>query len=199
MTDEHRPVTAEDLLVTYDDLVSRKKPVTKTVTIVLDPVLADEYEDAKRERDVASARAGARPADSDVQARLWEAEETLARLEARLEEERALVRFTFRAIGRAAYDALASLHPPTPAQRAHGKATGQETVVNEETFPPALVAASLVEPKLSPAEAQALWADDAWNSAELLALFAAAAGVNGTRRTVELGKGSRRTQPSAQS
>jgi hypothetical protein len=187
---EQRPMT-------FDHLVSRKKPITKTVAIALDPDLAEELEEARRGRDTAAARAGARANDSEAQAQLWEAEERLAQVEARMVDEEAVAYFTFRSIGRALYDALVDEHQPTPAQRAKAKSLGMgEIAWNPDTFPPALVAACLVTPPLTSDEMQALWRDDAWNQAELNAMLQAAVDVNGSRRTVELGKGSRKTQAS---
>lgn len=192
---------AERRPVTYDYLASRKRPVTDTVGIVLDPDLAEELEEARQARDAAWARAQARQNDSDAQAALWEAEEKLAQVQQRMVDEEAVVQFTFRSIGRAAYDALVDANPATPAQRAKFKAQGITEGINwnEETFPPALVAACLVEPKLSEAEVQALWRDPNWNQAELSALVVAAIKVNGNRRTADLGKGSQRTRSSAPS
>lgn len=189
--------------LTFEELVSRKKPATVTVPVALDPDLAGELEDARRARDLAAVKAEARPNDSDAQARLWETEEAYDRLMARMEEEGVVVHFVLRAIGRATYDALQDAHPPTQEQRNKAKRLGLDAsgalAWNPETFPAALVAASLVEPKLSEAEMQALWADDNWNQAELSELFAAAVKVSGTRRTVELGKDSTRIRRSAPS
>lgn len=184
---------------TLDHLLSRKKPVTRTVWVCLDPELAERHEELRKARDVAALRAGARADDSDAQARLWEAEAALERAQAELDEGDVMVSFTFRSIGRAAYDALVNAHPPTPAQRAQAKSLGQDTNINLETFPPALVAACLVEPKLSVDEAQALWRDDNWNQAELTKLFNGAFAVNSTSPSGDLGKDSRRTQLSGRS
>jgi len=163
----------------------------------MDPELAELHGDAKRAQEIAANRAAARPNDTDAQAELWRAEQALEELENRLRDEDAIVEFTFRSIGRAAYDALANAHQPTALQRAQAKALGMgEIMWNTETFPPALVAASLVEPKLSAEEVESIWRDDNWNQAELNALLQAAVEVNGTRRTVELGKGSSKTRSS---
>ncbi len=183
-----------------DHLLSRKKAVTKTVAIALDPELAEELEEARRARDAAVSRANARSTDSEAQAQLWEAEELYAKAEQRLIDEDAIAHFTFRGIGRAAYDALVDAHQPTPAHRAKAKSLGMgEIAWNPDTFPPALVAACLVEPKLTPDEMVALWGDDNWNQSELNAMLEAAITVNGTRRTIDLGKGSKVTQRSGRS
>lgn len=187
--------------VTLDHLISQKKAVTETVEIVLDPALAEELESARKTRDVAAARASVRSTDSEAQAQMWEAEEIVARLERQVEEEEVAVYFTFRSIGRATFDALVAAHPAGPEQRAKYKRAGvtEDIPWNEDTFPPAIIAASLVEPKLTEEEVRALWLADNWNQAELSVLALAAIKVNGVRRTTDLGKGSRKTQPSAQS
>jgi hypothetical protein len=186
-----------DKPLTFDHLRSRKKPTTTSVTIVLDPDLYDTYDAARRRRDQAQAQAAARPDDSEAAAQLWEAQDSFDKVERRLEEEEALAVFTFRSIGRKAYDDLVADHPPTKDQRLKAKASGLGDIAwNHDTFPPALVAASLVEPALDAEQMAALWADPNWNQAELVALMNAAIEVNGTRRTVEVGKDWRATRTS---
>jgi hypothetical protein len=188
--------------VTLDHLLSQKKATTETVEIVLDPELAEELAEARKTRDAAAARASVRTTDSEAPAQMWEAEETVARLERKVEEEEVAVYFTFRSIGRAAFDSLVAAHPAGAEQRARLKRFGvnaEDVPWDEESFPPAIIAASLVEPKLTEAEVRALWHADNWNQAELSALVIAAIKVNGVRRTADLGKGSRKTQPSGRS
>lgn len=185
---------------TFDHLVSRKRPITKTVPIALDPELAEQYSQAKRAQELAAARAAARSNDSEAHTELWQAESALAEIEQRMRDEDAVAYFTFRSVGRAAYDALVDAHQPTPAQRARAKSLGMgEIAWNPDTFPPALVALCLQDPDLSEAEVFAIWNNDNWNQAELNALVQAAVEVNGTRRTVELGKDSPRTPSSGPS
>lgn len=182
---------------TFDHLVSRKRPVTKTVSIVLDPELAEEHAEAQQARGFASTRAGARPSDTDAQLELFQAEQRLEDIEARLRDEDAIADFTFRSVGRAAYDGLVNAHQPTASQRAQAKSLGMgEIAWNPDTFPPALVALCLAEPKLTEEEVCSLWESDDWNQAELSVLLQAAVEVNGTRRSVELGKDWRKTPPS---
>lgn len=187
---------------TFDHLVSRKRPNTKVVAIALDPELAEQHAVAKRAQEMAAARAAGSSDDSERYTELWQAEAALAEIEARLRDEDAVAYFTLRSVGRAAYDAVVDTHQPTPAQRAKAKSLGiGEIAWNPDTFPPALVALCLEsveipgrEPeKLTEEQVLAIWADDNWNQAELTTLLNAAAEVNGTRRTVELGKDWRRT------
>jgi hypothetical protein len=182
---------------TFDHLVSKKRPVTKTVSIVLDPELADEHAEAKEAQGFAANKAAARPADTDAQVELFRAEQRLEAVEARMRDEDAVADFTFRSVGRAAYDALVGTHQPTASQRAQAKSLGMgEIAWNPDTFPPALVALCLSTPKLTEEEVGALWASDDWNQAELAVLLQAAVEVNGTRRTVDLGKDWRKTPSS---
>lgn len=73
----------------------------------------------------------------------------------------------FEAISYKELDSLQAKHPPTQAQRIEGAA------YNRNTFPPALVAACSVEPKISEAEARDIWQSDDWSSGELTTLFQA--------------------------
>lgn len=179
-----RPATA-------DHLKSRKQPATKTVEVVLDPGLAEEVREAERRRDDAERRLTVRPDDDQIQSELWTATADLEALRARGVNEDAVVAVRFRSIGRHAWDDLIRTHAPTEEQVAEAKAAGMaELNFNSETFPPAVVAASLDEPKLSADEVAALWESPEWNQAELGILFAAALEVNNSRHTLDLGKGS---------
>lgn len=175
--------------VTRDHLVGKKKPLTKRIPIVLDPDLAEEHERARRDRDVAQMRSEANPKDPESAFALIGAEDRLAELRRRLEDEGAIVWFTLRGIGRTRYDALLDAHPPTAEMRLKAKAAGFETASwNWDTFPPALVHACLVDSDLTLEDLQEMWDSDDWNQAELTEILNAAVAVNGTRRTVELGK-----------
>lgn len=179
-----RPATA-------DHLRSRKQPATKTVEVVLDPSLAEQVREAERRRDDTERRLGTRPDSEQVQAEAWEAAAALDALRAQAVKDDAVVTVRFRSIGRHAWDDLIRQHPPTDAQVAEAKASGMGDLnFNSETFPPAVVAASLDEPKLTVEEVAAIWDSPDWNQAELGILFAAALEVNNSRHTLDLGKGS---------
>ena len=77
-----------------------------------------------------------------------------------------------RAIGQRAYDALLGEHPPTKKQKDNGDS------YNVETFCPALIALSLVEPTLTFDEASELWSSDTWSRGELSGLFFSCVEVN---------------------
>lgn len=174
---------------TFDHLVGKKKPLTKTVPIVLDPELAEEYEHARHARDLAQTRATVSSDNTEVAFALIEAEQRLEELRRQLEETEAVVVFKFRGIGRSAFNALLDKHQPTAEQRAVAKGQGWDTLAwNPDTFPPAVISACLVEPELTPSQVLELWESPDWNQAELQVILNAAVEVNGQRRTVELGK-----------
>ena len=77
-----------------------------------------------------------------------------------------------RAIGQRAYDALLGEHPPTKKQKDNGDS------YNIETFCPALISLSLVEPRITFEEASELWASEAWSRGELTGLFFTCVEVN---------------------
>lgn len=181
---ERRPAT-------FDHLVGKKKPLQRTIPIVLDPELADEYEIARKDRDLLRTRLELRSDDLEVAARLEQAEKRVAEVEERLTDAEGVVWVTFRGVGRARYDALVEAHPPSAEQQLKAKqqlGTDEKLMWNPDTFPPALIAMSLVEPQLTEVQVLKLWTSEEWNQAELANLLTTAMEVNSTRRTVELGK-----------
>ena len=178
-----RPATA-------DHLKSRKQPATKTVEIVLDPDVARAVHEAEDRVDQAEARQRLNPDDEAAQNALWTAREELDALRAEAAKGDVVVAVKFRSIGRHAYDDLIRQHPPTDEQQAEAKEAGVELNFNTETFPPALVAVSLEEPKMPVEDVVAMWNNANWNAAELTALFNAAVEVNSRRVVLDLGKGS---------
>ncbi len=185
-----RPATA-------DHLRSKKKRATKVVEVVLDPDAARAVHDAEWKVDEAEARLRVAPDDPDAQQAVWTAKENLDTLRAAAAAADAVVTLKFRSIGHVAYDELVRAHPPVADQVAEAKAAGGDLNYNALTFPPAIVAASLEEPKMTAAEVAELWASPDWNLAELSALFQAAVEVNSRRVTLDLGKDSSGTAPTA--
>ena len=154
---------------TIAEIRSAKKPVTKIVHIQLDgevalrlTELSEELEEAKR---------------YDV---LSNAPDTAPSIQAQIDEVRdaskdTVASFTFRSIGRYRYDELVGLpkHQPTKDQKQKDGLS-----FNPDTFPPALVAESCVEPEMSLEDAQEIFSDPDWNGAELQRLFFGALEVN---------------------
>ena len=77
----------------------------------------------------------------------------------------------FQAISAVELDKLRAKHPPTKVQQANGQG------INFETFQPALVAATLIDPEMSEDDAREMWASDYWSSGELMQIFEAASDV----------------------
>lgn len=178
-----RPATADHL--------KKKRPATKTVDVVLDPALAVELRDAEHAHAEAERFLAIHPTDTDLQAAAWAAAEEVEELQSRAVAEDAVVTIRFRSIGRVAWDDLLDRHPPTDEQIAEARRAGLGALnFNSDTYPPAVVAASLDDPKLSAVEVLAMWDSPDWNAAELQVLFAAALEVNQARHTLDVGKGS---------
>lgn len=111
--------------------------------------------------------------------------------------------FTFRAVPRSEWDDLvaAEEHQPTEEQKAEfleglikagvDPAKAEPLSYNPETFAPAAVAASCIEPKLTLEDVLAMWESPDWSAAELARVFQTAMWVNQRADgTVFWGKGS---------
>jgi hypothetical protein len=167
--------TTQPRPATRDHLTSRKKPMTKFVEILLDPDALDIYERAQERLGEATAdtRAAIQRDVDDARAAVIEATVTMK----------------FQSLGRKRYEALIAEHPATEKQNEQAlKETNTEAGYNLDTFPPALIQASCIEPELSLEDVQAIY--DSWNSAELMTLFFAALEVNTQRRTADFLSGS---------
>jgi hypothetical protein len=169
---------------TFEALIN-KKPAETTVQILLDPGLADELDEARSELLTAEERLKAAKQQEtgeevELAADVDEKRKRVDAVVAACREE--TVELRFRAMSRVAYDKLVDRHPPTEAQKKDGQTT------NVETFGPALIAATLVEPKLTEDEVRKL--QETWNMAEASILFNTALGVNVRRRVGDLGKDS---------
>lgn len=159
---------------TFDHL-RKKKPIEKIVHVPLDPDLVEAYEKAVEDFEAADAR------DDDLSV------VSAAREAAREKLEEQTVSLKFRSIGRKRYDALIHDHPPTDEQNEeHQRQYGQKAPYDVETFAPALIAASCVEPEMTAEQVMELFDD--WNPAEVFDLYTAALEVNTQRRVVDLGK-----------
>lgn len=177
--------------LTYADIKKKKKPLFQRVPIALDGDKADEFNAARARVDELEAQL-AELNDKATRSALVDAKNKLEELRSEMEDN--VVVFVFRAIGRPAFEDLTAEHPPTKKQKDEAEKKGaEEPAWNSETFPPALVAAALVEPKLTEEEVLEIWNSDNWNDAELMALFLAAFNVNQNRKVVDLGKDSAQT------
>lgn len=92
------------------------------------------------------------------------------------------VTITFEAIGRDRFEALLDEHTPE-------KEEGSDEVPKEDpdTFGPAIIAASAVEPSMSVEDVQQMW--DSWNRTELNLLYRTALEANTRSAVKRLGEG----------
>lgn len=82
------------------------------------------------------------------------------------------VTLTFQAIGAQEYDKLVGKHPPTSEQRVDGAS------FNIDSFGPALIAKSCLEPEMTEADAKELWGSPEWSRGDLMDLFRKAVDLN---------------------
>jgi hypothetical protein len=189
--------------VPLDHLRSKKRPVMRFVDIFVDTGVAEAINRAKLELETAEGIARNKPGDLSAQVRRDEARTELERLQEQAVEDEQVVRFTFRAIGRKGFEKLKDEHPATPEQqkraREEGLAAGLEPEQTRlqwdaDKFPPALIAAASLEPKITHDEAWELFhVSEDWNEAELASLFLAALAAQQGRDSADLGKGSPKT------
>lgn len=207
MTDDYELPTGSDAAKVLADtngdaVIARllsKPPVTKTVPIVLDPDASDAWAEIAADLQAAEIRARHDPDDGEAAAALTAAQQRHDEVRDGLLADGKVQVFTFRAIGSAAFDALVMDHPSTAEQRARALRLGAEAEPAWDTdkFPPALVAASLADPPLTPEQVDVLFTSSTWNQAELGTLFAVALEVNTARRSIgDVGKDFAATGPS---
>lgn len=111
-----------------------------------------------------------------------------------------------RSIGRKPWEKLIEGHPATDEQQNDfvqqqlrqgvPPSRAERLRWNHETFPPAAIAACLVDPVLTIDQAQEIWDSERWSQDELAKLFAGCVAVNETSGTAEWGKGSAATRDS---
>lgn len=154
--------------------IRSKKAITRRVLVPLDD------DQAKRLEEANSGVERARLLGSPVE--VQKAEEALEQTRDELVEQGALL-FTFRGIGRPAYEALRLKHPPTEKQQAEGARAW-----NDDTFPAALCAAAAVDCDLTEADwLTEIFESPDWGPGELVTIFNAALEANSDRRVVQLG------------
>jgi hypothetical protein len=185
-------------------LRQRKKAMTETVTIAGDSEAAGLWLEAKAKVDtlekvynVQRNRAGGEAVAEQTLTELRDAQRRYERLTEEIRDT--LLEFKFQAIGRKKYDDLINEHQMDDARRkaflAENRLDEKDLMTNwdPESFPTALIAASMVAPLKgnTPEGIEEIieWLnDDTWNETEVMELFRGAMTVNNTRRIVELGK-----------
>lgn len=168
-----------------DDLLSRK-PETRTVKIPLDPDLAQEFLDAKREVRKLEDRLESRrrtaerfPDDGAIATSVEEVQDQLVAAEERVDElkeqvAKAQAVFVFGSISEQEFDEIKGRKEcqPTAAQIQEAKKlTGKRPTWNQQTMEPIMVAASCLkvttpsgsQEGLSEEQVHELWKTPAWN------------------------------------
>lgn len=136
-----------------DDVLARARPARRTVAICLDGSIAGRLEVLQEQWRAASGF----DAEHNVNPTAPRISDEIAALA--VEADRATVSFTIEALGATAWRRLVAEHPP-PADDLDGWRWDMET------FPPAAVAASCIDPKMSEDQAVALaerLSDGQWN------------------------------------
>lgn len=137
----------------FTDIAARRKPRRHTVWVVLDHDLADQI--AQLERDVRAAKLQDARENRTPQAPQLQAE--LERLEVEIHD--AAEPFTFQALPRREYRELLESHPDPAGEKRW----------NTETFPPALIAASSVDPPMTLEQAETAYTE--WDTTQAETLF----------------------------
>ena len=153
---------------TMDDILNAKKPNTRTIDIILDSDLALEIQMKTLELEQAKARSKGKKSLA----------EGTGSLEKELDElfEKAadtVATFTFQDMGRKSFDALLVAHQPTVKEKKTVADQGGGILeYSQETFPPALIAATAIDPVITLEEAEQIY--NTWSSGDAEILFTAA-------------------------
>lgn len=167
-----------------DDLLTKKKPQERSVTICLDPDAAAPYARARADLRRATKEAEGALENAALAAKVEAAQEALDAATAQLRDK--VVVFTFRALDPTLLDDLMTRHRPTESQRtAARKRKEPEPQYNVDTFPPVIIAAACVKIEgpsgvsdgISHEDAERFWKSPDYNSAELAEVFHTAIGV----------------------
>ena len=157
------------------------KPRTATVRVVLDDTLRLEAEEARKA--LAVQRRVESVDGQGLGSKIPEFEAAVADADARADA--AAVSFIFQAIPRHELARLVAESPPTPEELDGWREQATRSVLaggapnwSVRTFPPKLIAASLVEPETSAGEVQELWDEGGWSEAIWNRLWDAAWSVN---------------------
>ncbi len=161
------------------EIIKKKRGVTKLVTIQLDGEVATNISVLRSQHAAALVLDAGRNEAETAPAVQTEIDDLL---EASRDTE---VVFTFKSMGSQNYDVLLNQpeNQPTDEQK---KAGGD---FNPDHFPPALIAASCVDPEMTLEEALTIYNDPSWNGAELQKLFFGALEVNVEVADIPLSKG----------
>lgn len=167
-------------MTSWADVRARKRPARTTIAIGLDPDAVEEMATATAAARRARTAADAQQDSADVEARAVAAEAHLDDVRTSLVEAGRVAQFTLEAIPRPVWDELLAQHP-----HPDGPDAGD---YNRDTWPPAVIAAGVVDPDLSLDDATELWAE--WSDGECGLLLNQITQLTRRTNVVDLGKGS---------
>lgn len=160
---------------TMEEILRQKKPNIRKCMILLDSALSHRIDEKAAEIERLERGRSGRLSSTLADTTQTQIDQLTDELE-ELEREAAdlSIEFSFRDLGRKGYDALLSEHPPTPEDKEMWSNAGGEgkLAYSLVTFPPALVSATSLEPKISIKEAQTMFED--WGEGDLELLFTTA-------------------------
>lgn len=176
--------------VTMDHLRSKKQPTIRKVRLSMSSDVDERLNQAESEFTLAQVQLMADDEDEELKVKADQTKFALkAAQDAAMEDS---VEFVFRSMGRKQYDALVDEHPPSEASRKDALKQGgnpDQLPWDPYTFPPALLAASIVSPALTHEDIMELWESNDWSGNEMSELFSAALEAQQARRLVQLGNG----------
>lgn len=177
---------------TFEDHLSKKKPVTRRVPICLDPELGEALVDAETKvsdcLDTVQSNQRNKIVDAAADRALEDARAVLEKARAAAAAE--TVEVVFQSIGRTKWDELLDRHPASAKEVEKAKQDGLPVPqYDEDTLQIEAIALCAVEPVMTVDQVKGLYADSTWNKAELLALWMGALSANQSHRIVDLGKG----------
>lgn len=179
-----------------DRLRSKKKPVSKSVWLCGDSDIAQEYQAMQGDLALAEMELAADSGSQEKTARVRQLQIQIAEYE-RDKVKDVSIHFRFQSIGRKRYEQLIKDNQPTPdeireAEEAKSNdpdLAGATLTFSPKTFPPAFLAACLVEPDdITKEEALEWFSDGDWNENEIATLLQTCMEVNMQVQVVQMGK-----------
>ncbi len=182
-----REKSNEDTVQSLRNILDSKKKHERGVEVMLDSALAASIREQEAQLEKLQRRKKRKGHDLAD-----EVSNEIAQIEADLEElweeaEGLAITFTFRDVGRKPFDDLVLAHPATPDQKKRVEDMGGGMLeYNVDTFPPALMSATSLDPKMTLEEATEIFND--WGAGDVEALFATALMVCRERTSIPLSK-----------
>ena len=161
--------------LSWDDIKKKREPATAKVPICLSQRIIDEL--AALEDELLEARQEDRRHQGELsyQPKALEVAQRIKALEAEAAEHE--VEFVFGEVPRAEWNVLLRRNAATKEQKAQGV-----TRFNPDTFPPAAIAASIIDPPLTREEAEELCST--WPEGQVTRLFTTVLELNMAERAI---------------